>query len=396
MMGEFDTYLRNTGIPLKLRQRDVLLAKILFDKTPNEVYQCLSRSESVPIDWTAGEPHMLSIWPRVKFVMHETGLNDDQLKIMVSNILAKVFHKLELSMQSAIFQIILGMKILPIEADQCVFPNKMAGKLLKFDRFYNPRPPYMQSVFNDHHYEPSSASQRYLVFDWDTHEIVLHAYRKAVNIAENKAILSSSEVSLLADDLESVRNSHLAALVLQPSHRLIQSLQNYLIDYFDSNIKWYETPIHEEGSTLFHWWEGIDLQSSILWFRASMAMGFKIVPDYLIDDILRENDNSELYYKITSEFHEFNKIFTRHLEEIGSTVNSLLKEGQDLIGFISDDYYYIFESKTPITFPEAIKIAYKKAYEEYTSIILRNVRLITRMDNNHEIYSLLPFTSKKG
>lgn len=246
MMGEFDAHLEKAHTPLTYRQRDRMLAKLLFDKTPNEIHQRLSRGYSVPVDWTAGDPNVLSIWHRTKLIMDATGLTEDQLKSMVSDMLAKTFHRLELSMQSVVFQSLLGMKVLPLESDLPAYSSKSGGKFLRQHAFSILNSPYMQPAFDSFCYQPSSKGKVIICpFDNDTHEIISRAFTKAISIAESKAILSDSEVLLLANDLSALRDYHLAALVLQPTERLINNLQDYLINYVKHNFDTYDTPPHE-------------------------------------------------------------------------------------------------------------------------------------------------------
>lgn len=147
---------------------------------------------------------------------------------------------------------------------------------------------------------------------------------------------------------------------------------------------------------LDHCWDEIELETSPLWYRASMSMGLKIVPDFLVEDFLRINDrNSNCFYKVTTDFEELTKIFTRHLEEIGITNNNILEESGIFTRFLSNDYMDLWESKEVKSFPEAIKISYERAYEEFRKLISRQVRLLTRMDDSHTIYSLLPRLPKK-
>lgn len=395
MMGEFDSFLQKANISLKFRQRDLMIAKLIFNKTPNEIHQHLSRGEHVPVNWMAGDPRMLSIWPRIKLVMNETGLNDYQLKSMVSGILAKVFHKLEQTMQSAIFQASLGMKLFPLDGglNDRIMNNK--GKMLNMDRYHFPKFSYMQHVFYDAHYEPSSTPRQYTPFDNDTYEIILSAYTSAISSAEEKAILSVSEVSLLEKDLGSLRNYHLAALLLQPNKNLIKRIQSYLSEYVESYIQDYETLQYEEDSLLYHWWEDVELETSPLWYSMAMSMTMKVVPDYLVEEVLKETDNRGLFYKTNIELHEFNTLFTRHLEDIGMIIHRISQGDDGIVDFVPDVYYDIWNDKETKSFSEAIEIAYVGAYEEYRDLVMRQVRLLTRVDNDHLIYSLIPTVPNK-
>ncbi|HHX8588356.1 TPA: hypothetical protein ACVO0O_002158, partial [Vibrio alginolyticus] len=111
LTNAFNEHLRrNLELSISFRQRDNMLAYILFNLSPNEVHQRLSRNKDVLVDWKQESDSVLearfqnTIWPRVMKTFQGYQLSESQLIELMASTIKPALLDLEPSMVSMSFQ----------------------------------------------------------------------------------------------------------------------------------------------------------------------------------------------------------------------------------------------------------------------------------------------------
>ena len=117
LTNAFNEHLRrNLELSIPFRQRDNMLAYILFNLSPNEVHQRLSRNKDVLVDWAQDSDSVLesrfqnTIWQRVTKAFCDYSLSEEQLIELVASTIKPALIDLEPSLVSMSFQSALGIE----------------------------------------------------------------------------------------------------------------------------------------------------------------------------------------------------------------------------------------------------------------------------------------------
>lgn len=383
MLGTQDQYLRRLGKTISINIRNEVLCFSLFARTPNEVHRLLSRNKPVAIDWNTDNGNYLSIWDRIESSRKELGLDRRQAIELFGEIIGNSFHELEPAIATAQFQLFMGLSIPSLDCDESK-QTHIDGYLLSVDPYNTSKPIPVLPVFDDLHYTPCSSQHRYITFDKNSFRIVRRAYGIAISNAEKNAILTNWDVSSIGGKLRSLRNQYVATLLLQPTPHRVRYLQDYLVSALQYDVSKYDDTDREEN---------IDLSVSPLWHRALTYMGIVIVRDYVVYDLIEATDSSRMHYSPFKELDIFNDLLSSHLNELGQQITYNVTSNN--LGTISKNYDDVAESNATLNLPDAIELAYLRAYIEMTKTLAEEITLLTIGDKDHPIHALIPTATDK-
>ncbi|EPN3996414.1 hypothetical protein ACTZ91_000035 [Vibrio parahaemolyticus] len=246
LTNAFNEHLRrNLELSIPFRKRDNMLAHILFNLSPNEVHQRLSRNKDVLVDWKQESDSVLearfqnTIWPRVMKTFQGYQLSESQLIELMASTIKPALLDLEPSMVSMSFQNALGIEFVLV-TDEKETKASTGHHLLKWhlpSRDNVIVPNSWTGLDNMRLYTPSSVKERYSAFDKQTFEIMSLSCNEVLIDAYRHAPKLNSQYSSLYNELHQLCDCHLLLLFVHEHYRLAEIMTQSIVDHYENECR---------------------------------------------------------------------------------------------------------------------------------------------------------------
>lgn len=369
LTNAFNEHLRrNLELSIPFRTRDDMLAHILFNLTPNEVHQRLSRNKDVLVDWKQESDTVLearfqnTIWPRVMKAFQGYQLAESQLIELMANTIKPALLDLEPSMVSMSFQNALGIEFVLV-TDEKETKASTGHHLLKWhlpSRDNMIVPNSWTGLDNMRLYTPSSARERYSAFDQQTYQIMSLACNSVLVDAYQQAPKLNGQYSSLYKELHQLRDCHLLLLFVQEYYNLADTMVQSIAEH-------YQNKRHYTAGTS-------DIKQDLDWFSELQAINFSLY---------------SLWNVVEDEYQEFarkNHLPTanRYVDELYLLIMQYMFE-TGLVNQQNEDF-----SADDVTLVYAVNDACKIAVSSLTEELKRGVCLLTHGNPSELLMKLIP------
>ncbi|WP_409393445.1 hypothetical protein [Vibrio harveyi] len=369
LTNAFNEHLRrNLELSIPFRQRGNMLAYILFNLSPNEVHQRLSRNKDVLVDWAQDSDSVLesrfqnTIWPRVMKTFQGYQLSESQLIELMASTIKPALLDLEPSMVSMSFQNALGIEFVLV-TDEKETKASTGHHLLKWhlpSRDNVIVPNSWTGLDNMRLYTPSSVKERYSAFDEQTYQIMSLSCNEVLIDAYRHAPKLNSQYSSLYNELHQLRDCHLLLLFVHEHYRLAEIMTQSIVDHYENECRF-----EKKGES--------GIGDDISWFSELQAINFSL---YSLWNIVEE-EYEEFAYK--------NHIPTRndYVDELYLLIMQYLFE----TGLVNQQNKELCDD---VTLTYAVNDAVKNSVSSLHHQLTRGVRLLTHGNPSNFLLSLIP------